>query len=278
MLTRAPSRGADALILDLEDSVAPGSKREARRLIASWLADRKRGDQPLVLARVNPGEELRDDVAAVALPGLVGIVLPKALPELVRRTDDLLTEAEAHAGLDPGSLALVPLVESASGLVGVAELARAPRVSHLGLGEADLAGELRIRPSDDARELLPIRTAVVVACALAGVGPPTGPTYPDFQDLEGLRRSTEALRRLGFRGRTAIHPAQVAIINEVFTPSQEEIEQARWLIGRFEEAEEGGEGVIVDDAGKMIDKAVLRTARETLEIAEVAEVAEVAER
>ena len=115
-------------------------------------------------------------------------------------------------------------------------------------------------PDADATELLPIRVSVVVASAAAGLDPPAGAASTDLADSGGLRRGTEALRRLGFGGRTALHPAQVAVINEVFTPSAADEERARVLLARYRRAVETGQGVFTDDRGQMVDKAVIRTA------------------
>jgi citrate lyase subunit beta/citryl-CoA lyase len=119
------------------------------------------------------------------------------------------------------------------------------RVWQLGLGELDLCAEVGIEPSADERELLPIRVQVVLASAAAGLDPPIGPVSTDFRDLAALRRSTDALRRLGFGSRWAIHPAQVPVINQVFTPSPEQVKAARRLVERYDSALGMGVGVCV---------------------------------
>jgi len=116
--------------------------------------------------------------------------------------------------------------------------------------------------------MAPLRLQLVVASAAAGIAAPVGPTSTDFRDLDALRASTRALLRLGFRGRTAIHPAQVPVINEVFSPSPEEIEAARRLVTAYEDAERQGRGVLTDDHGRMVDVAVVRSARDVLARAE----------
>jgi len=259
-LEKARGRGADALIVDLEDGVAVPDKDRARTDAAAWLSRQVPGTAQL-WCRLN-AETLADDIHAVALPALLGVVVPKAEPESLAVVDSLLTQAEQKIGLPLGDLRVLPLIESARGLLLALDVARSPRVVRLGLGEADLAAELGMRPGPDRAEMAPLRLQVVVASAAAGIGRPVAPTSTDFRDLDAFRISGQALLRLGFRGRTAIHPAQLPVIHEVFTPSEDEILAAEDLLARFAAA---GGGVITDAAGKMVDLAVVRSAREVLE-------------
>lgn len=261
-LERALDRGADALVLDLEDGVAVSAKDTARETVAAFLATGPTG--PELWVRVN-ADRLDDDLPAVATATVAGVLIPKAEPALLARADALLTAAEQDVGLAPGSLRVIPLIETARGLLAVAELARGPRVLRLGIGEADLAAELGIRPGPDRAELAPHRAALVVASAAAGLAAPIAPVETDLSmsDTE-LAERTRALLREGFRARTAIHPRQVPVINTVFTPSEDEIAEARDIVARLEEAERNGSGVAVDRRGRMIDEAVARSAREVL--------------
>ncbi len=226
-LARVRGWGADAVIADLEDSVHASEKPAARAAVAAWLADLPsalhadhagKGQLSEVWVRIN-ADTLAEDVTAVVGPALRGIVLPKAEPALAASLDDLLSRAERDWGLPPGSVAVQPVIETATGLLAAAELASAPRVTRLGIGEADLAAELGVDVRTDPQILGPLRLQLVVASAAAGIAAPVGPASIDFKDLDALRTGTEALLRLGFRARTAIHPAQLACINEVFTPS-----------------------------------------------------------
>ncbi len=260
-LQGAPRRGADALIVDLEDAVAPAGKAAARRTVAGWLEARPAGGGgPDIWVRLN-ADAVGDDVE-VLTSQVAGVVLPKAEPALLASLDQALGAREQTLGVPAGQVAGFALVETAVGLRDLHQVATAARVVHVGLGEADLAAALRLRPSPDGAELAPLRLQVVVASAAAGIGAPVGPVSTDFRDLDGLRRSTEALRRQGFGGRTAIHPAQLPVINDVFTPSAEEVAEARELVEAFEAA---GSGVITDSAGRMVDVAVVRSAREVLQ-------------
>ena len=267
-LARVRAWGADAVIADLEDSVHAGRKAVARAAVAAWLAGlpsapQGKGQLEEIWVRVN-ADTLAEDVAAIVGPALRGIVLPKAEPALTASLDDLLSRAERDLGLPPGSVAVQPVIETAAGLLAAPELASAPRVARLGFGEADLAGELGADVRTDPQILGPLRLQLVVASAAAGIAAPVGPASTDFKDLTALRAGTDVLLRMGFRARTAIHPAQLACINEVFTPSREQIAGARRLVAAFDEATAAGLGVIVGPDGRMADAAVLRAARDVL--------------
>ena len=133
------------------------------------------------------------------------------------------------------------------------------------MGEVDLAADLGVEVSGDERELWPLRTQAVVASAAAGLRPPVGPVWVDVRDLDGLAASTEALRRRGFGSRQTIHPGQVAVVNERFTPSAAEVDRARSLL---EGAEATDAGAWTGPDGTMVDEAVLRSARRTAARAE----------
>ncbi len=258
-LDGARSRGADALIVDLEDGVAFPDKDRARTEAADWFG-RQDTLGPQLWVRVN-AEAPEKDIRAVVSPALLGVVVPKADPESLVLIDQLLTQAEQSIGLPAGQLRVLPLIESARGLLLALDVARSPRVDRLGLGEVDLAAELGMAPGPDRAEMAPLRLQVVVASVAAGIGRPVAPTSTDFRDLGAFRVSAQVLLRMGFRGRTAIHPAQLPVIHEVFTPNEDEILAAEDLVSRFETARAG---VVTDAAGKMVDRAVVRSAREIL--------------
>ena len=193
-----------------------------------------------------------DDLAAVsALPPGVGVRIPKcedplALDDLDRRL---------------GSRPLHVLVESALGVEVAYALTQCVGVATIGLGEADLRADLGV--TDDAG-LLWARSRVVNAAAAAGLPPPNMSVYPDVGDLDGLRRSCEVGRRLGFLGRAAIHPTQLPVIAEAFRPSVDDVARARELVDAAETSESGA--VLTAD-GRFVDEAVLRQARRTLALA-----------
>lgn len=264
-------RGADAVIVDLEDAVAPGARPAARALVRDWLRAQEPGRDELWV-RVNPGDEGALDVAAVVGPGLAGVILAKAeTTEDLTRLDDALTRAEAGAGIPTGSTRVVPLVESAAAVLAAPALAAGPRVSRLQLGEADLAADLGLHPGPDGQEFAAIRSHVVLVSAAAGIDPPVAPVSTDFRDLDALRAGTEALRRSGFVGRACIHPAQVAVVNEVFTPSSADLTWARGVVDAYAavtgEGSGAGSAVVTGPDGRMIDRAVVRRADRLLALA-----------
>ncbi len=265
-LERSTSRGADAVIADLEDAVAAARRPAARTAIAAWLTSDQVEGQRWV--RINAGPEGLKDLDAVHSVHLSGVVVPK-----VRRVDDLEPVAEALALLDRSQgnagrgVALMVLVETAGALRDVHAIAEHPAVRMLQMGELDLAAELGIQPSNDGSELSYARSHVVMASAAAGLDPPVGAVSPDFKNLEGYRSSCERLRRLGFFARAAIHPAQIPVIHRVFTPSAAEVEAARRTLSRYEAEVSAGSAVLTDTDGSMVDEAVVRASRRTLALA-----------
>ena len=257
VVSKAGTRGADALILDLEDAVAPGAKPTAGEL---WVR--------LNTPSLEDGELTAADLDAAVSPRTRGFVVAKTegaddLEFVVRTT----TELARRRGLDAAQFGLAPIIESPAGLENLKEIARFPGVVRLNLGEVDAVSALGLEPGDDELELLPLRSAIVVASAAAGLRPPAGSVFRDPQDPDGLRRSSQRLRRLGFYGRSVIHPAQIAVVHDVFTPSETEIAAARKVAARYDEELAKGNGVYLDDEGQMIDIAVVRAAWRTLEVA-----------
>jgi citrate lyase subunit beta/citryl-CoA lyase len=257
-MDKALTSEANAVVLDLEDAVAPNRKRQARENVAALL--RSQPQKP-VFVRINaPGSALAaEDIEAVAGPNLSGLRLPKTeSPEEVRRVAGRLAALGCEAVVQC-------LIESALGLEMVFEIARSDeRVAGVGLGEADLAADLGVR---DEAGLLYARSRVVAVARAAGLPGPVQSVYTNVRDPEGLRRSTEEGKGMGFLGRSAIHPSQVPIINEVFTPTEDEIAGARDLLDRLEESAGEGTGAFVLEDGRFVDRAVVEGARRTLALA-----------
>lgn len=260
LLRKAAGRGADALVLDLEDAVALSAKERARQAVAAYLSAPP-GTVPAWI-RVN-SDQIEADLS-VLTPAAAGVWLPKAEPESLHDLDEALLATERRLGLPPRAFPVVPLIETARGVLTCAQMAAAPRVLRLGIGEADLAGELGLRPDADRTEFAPIRSQVVVASAAARIIAPVGPVETDVRDTERLARTTQALLRQGFRARGAIHPGQVDTINATFTPDAAEVAAARRVLDAMERAERDGSGVAVDDEGRLVDRAVVRAAEEVL--------------
>ncbi|GGJ50028.1 HpcH/HpaI aldolase/citrate lyase family protein [Streptomyces brasiliensis] len=258
LFAKAAGGQADAMVLDLEDAVPAAEKGTARGAVTAWLeGPRPVGTQTWV--RVD-AIGLADDLDAVVRPGLDGLLLAKCSPASLGELAETLARHEAARGLGP--VPVVGLVEDAGSLLALPELAAHERLTTLGIGEVDLLGDLRIaRKAGTANAITTLRLQVVLHCAAAGLPAPVAPTSTDFRDLDAFRRTTRELVDLGFRSRTAIHPAQVPVIHEVLTPGKDEVAAARDVLDRFVEA---AGGVTLDAAGRLIDAAVIRAAQETL--------------
>jgi len=265
MLEKALTRGADALILDLEDGVPEAVKSTARKICAAWINDNQHTATEKWV-RLNPMVELlASDLDAVITAGIDGVYLPKVSSASdVERTSDMIDDLETARGMRPDSVRIAPLLETAESILEIPSIAAAPRVSHMALGETDLAADLGMDPSPDGREMNPIRIAVVVASSASGLRSPIGPVQTAFQDIESLRTTSQMLRRMGYGGRAAIHPRQVPVINEAFSPTVAEVENASDVIERFDVARANGAAVTVAADGSLIDEAVVRRARVTL--------------
>lgn len=260
-LTAAESSAAPALILDLEDGVAPSAKAVAVANAARFVAgshDRQ------VWVRVDPAD-WAGPLAAVVGPGLTGIFLAKAeSADQLRAVAALLDTLEDARGLPARSIRVIPIVESPAGLAALADIASAPRVLRLGMGEADLVAALGIRRSTGDPELLLVRSLVVLASAVAGLAAPVASTSTDFRDLAALAVGCRQLRSLGFAARTAIHPAQLPVIAAAFAPTETEVARAQAMVAAFDTAVDSGHGVVSAD-GALVDLAVVRSARTVLD-------------
>jgi citrate lyase subunit beta / citryl-CoA lyase len=261
---------ADALILDLEDSVAPGRKAEARELVAAFLA-RQTGRPSWVRVNAIFDPEHEADLASVVPARPDGIVLPK-----VRSPADVVSLAgrleflERRAGVEPGRTRILPIAtETASAVLALAGFARCgPRLAALTWGAEDLAVALGAATNVDERgEWLPpyqlARSLCLLAAAAAGV-PALDTVCVDLRDEERLAREAALAKRDGFVGKLAIHPAQVEVLNRAFRPDQDEISVARRVVAAFDAA--GNPGVIALD-GRMLDRPHLTRARRTLALA-----------
>ncbi len=264
-LVGALDRGADAVIADLEDGVAPAAKDEARRNATAWLADAPAPDPVATGAqrwvRINSDDRTIGDLDAVVHPHLAGIVLPKATLSRLSDLEDTIAYLENECGIEALSVRVNALIESAQGILDAVALAAHPRVDRLAIGEADLTAELGISPTAGVHGLWPLRMQLVVASAAAAIAAPVGPVQTDITDLEFLRRSSDELNAAGFGARSAIHPTQIPVINEVFAPSPDDVEWAEKLIAEFAARTDDGMGVFTDAAGSMVDEAVVRRAR-----------------
>ncbi|MBD3731330.1 MAG: CoA ester lyase [Sphingopyxis sp.] len=266
---KASGIGADVLILDLEDSVAPSMKEAARAQVAALLDDRSQRDWSFFV-RVNPFDTgmTFDDLAAVVKPGLDGLLIPKANGAAdIARIGEELDRLEAKAGMTQGSVKIaVVATETPLAMFNLGSYTPPhPRLAALTWGAEDLAAAIGAtgNKEEDGHWTDPYRLArslCLYASASAGVAP-VDTLYADFRNPEGLEADCRRARRDGFTGRIAIHPDQVAIINRCFSPSDEEIAEAQKIVDAF--AANPDAGTLGID-GKMVDIPHLKAARRTL--------------
>ena len=265
-VARAGERGADAVILDLEDAVPAEEKPAARAALPDAIATVARGAAPMV--RANAGLlDLARDLEAAVHPGLAAVVLPKVEePALVRAASAAVGELEAARGLAPGGVRLILQVETPAALFVLPAIAAAdPRVAAITLGPEDFTAAMGAATDDAA--LLGPNLAVVAAARAAGIVPLgfVG-SIAGFEDLEDYARRIAAARRLGFRGAMAIHPSQVPVLNAGFAPGAEEVAWARRVLAGDAAARAEGRGAFRLD-GRMVDPPVVRRAAEILALA-----------
>lgn len=271
MIEKALGLNADAVMLDIEDGVAPSEKDTARKLIAEALGKEKGANSPTRFVRVNAigHARMKADLDAVLKPGLDGLVLPKVQTvEEVLQVETILTRREPKVKIELNSVKLLIAIESPRGLINAPAIAScSSRVVGLMFGAEDFGRELGLPTSREAeaRDMIYARSALAVAAASANVQAIDG-VWVDLKDIEGLSSFARQSRRLGFTGMSLIHPSQIDPINTVFSPAPEEIDYAERVIGAFEEANARGDGS-VSLGGQLIDRPIVERARRTLEMA-----------
>jgi citrate lyase subunit beta / citryl-CoA lyase len=254
-VAKALVAGADAVVVDLEDAVPPDRKADAREAVAVAV-DAAAADGPQVWVRVNdPDGPWGDaDLDAVTGSGVAGLRVPRSAdPDTVRRVAE-------RTGLP-----LQLVIETAAGLTRAVELATAhPLVAGIGLGEADLSADLRL-VSDAGLDWA--RGWVVVAARAAGLPSPVQSVWTDVADLDGLRASCERGLATGFVGRSVVHPRQLPVVHDVYTPTPEQVRHATAVVRTADEARARGEVAVLDEDGRFVDPAVVERARVVLELA-----------
>lgn len=263
-VARAHTRGADVIILDLEDSIPPGEKNAARAALPG--AARIVGQAgAAVCVRINrPMEMSIPDIAAAVMPEVSVLMLPKLMgPEHVKLLSEVVAAREAALGLPIGHTRFIGVVETPQALPALPAIASAdPRMAGLAVGIEDLCTELEAVPGADAIYVFSMQ--VIAAARGAGILPMGSVgAFADFSDLDAYRASLKRSRRLGFGCASCIHPAQVPIINEEYGPSPAEVDRASRLIAAFEVALAQGQGAVAFE-GAMIDLPVVDRARKVL--------------
>jgi citrate lyase subunit beta/citryl-CoA lyase len=271
-VSRAPQTGADVICLDLEDSVPPAEKAKARAMAAEAIETMPRGSLA-TFVRVNDVHTglLEDDLLAVVRPGLDGIVLSKTESvDMVERADHYLTILERQHGMESGTVGIIPLIESAKGILNCRDIcAASPRLVGVSLGAEDLSVDMGLERSKAARELEWPRAQLSAAAAAAGLVPIDTPE-PDYTDMEHLERDAGFARSLGFRGKYCIHPDQVEVVNRVFSPTAQEITEAIEIVRLLDEEGIAKGRAAIPANGKMIDTPVYWQAKRLLQWAEAA--------
>jgi citrate lyase subunit beta/citryl-CoA lyase len=271
MLLNAAVYGADSIVLDLEDAVSVAEKDAARILVRNALRSISYRDVE-VTVRVNSlstpfGREDFEEIVPLA-PSVLR--LPKCeTADDVLRAEKLIGELEEKSGVPAGSVKLIPIIESAFGASNLPEIVRSsPRVAALNFGAEDYTADLGAERTKEGRELDDIRSRIVAAARIAGIQA-LDSVFADVNDSEGLFEEAFRVRRLGFDGKSVIHPRQIAIVHRAFTPSEKEIEYAGRVVAAIEEAAVRKSGVVALN-GRMIDAPVVAKARKVLALAEAA--------
>jgi len=267
---KIPSYGSDGVILDLEDSVPIQLKTEARANVEQAIPELS-AKGVHVFVRINRVDEFdREDLKAVVQNGLSGIVLPKLDgPGEIGALSRVLDRLEEEKGLEKGFVKLLPILETAKSMQLAYEIACCERVmgiAGLSAKNGDVARALGYQWTTEGLETLFMRSKVVMAARAAGVQP-IGGLWQDVHNLDGLRKSASFNRQLGFVGELILHPSNAPIVNEIYAPSEEDIEYYSGMVEAFEAAERNGVSAIMY-RGEHIDYAHVKTAREMLTIAE----------
>jgi citrate lyase subunit beta/citryl-CoA lyase len=266
-LAKADARGADAVILDLEDSVAEAVRDRALDAASRWIASRPDPHSPVVVVRINPLSKgrMQPEIMGLVSPNLTAVQIPKVdSPHDIRVVSDFLGYAEGVRGLAYGQTRIWPLIESAAAVQRAGRLARAStRVAFMGGGAAeggDLAASVGFRWTASMQETHPLRAKMLLDARAAGVPNPMSGIFVDIDDLEGLQRFALQNRDLDYEGMMVIHPSHVEVVNKVFGPTEDELQEAEEIIAAVVSAAHRGDGAITV-RGKMVDEAHAKTAR-----------------
>ncbi len=278
MVAKVGTVGADAVILDLEDAVPIAEKEATRQVVRQAIDDITLNTKTPVYVRINPlgGKTVfsqdigAQDLEAVVCPNLAGVVFPKveAAAEVLA-IDRIIAELEAARGIPTGQIEVMPILETAKGILNAREITAAcpRRVPRVAVGAGDLTFDLGIEWTRDETEILFARSFVVLASRAAGIEPPMDTVYADIADDEGLLRSAKLAKQLGFQGKTCIHPRQVPIVNAVFSPTAQQVDYARRVVEAFAQAEREGKASVMFE-GKLLDYPIVEKERRLLAKAE----------
>ena len=268
ILLNADFLGSDSIILDLEDAVAPTEKDAARVLVRNAITSL--GYTREVIVRINPVESpyWQKDLRAI-IPVKPDMIMPTKVgcAADVKIVADFITQLEKEFGMEEGGVKMIPLIETALGVENAYEIASADsRVTAIFLGGEDFTADMRCKRTKEGTEIFYARSRMVLAARAAGVDVYDTP-WTDVEDYDGLIEDAKFAKSLGFTGKSSISPRHIPFINEVFSPTEEEIQYARDVFACIEKAKAEGKGV-VSLRGKMIDAPIVARARQVLEAAE----------
>ena len=276
MFNKSLTLAADALILDLEDSVSPELKQQARTQSCDWLKEADFGGREK-LVRINPLDSPwgRDDLEAIVQCAPDAVVIPK-ITDLgdVEAIDDLLTEQELKQELAPVSIPLIIIAtETPTAVLNLSQMIRHQRINGAAWGAEDLAAELGARAKRDSEgnylEVFSVARSFCLLAAVAAEVQPIDAPFVDIKDSEGLKRECALTASMGFTGKLTIHPSQIDVVNKVFLPSAEEVEKAEELLAAFEKSQQEGRMAFTFN-GEMVDVPHLKKARSIIARANLA--------
>lgn len=268
-MEKALGSEADAVVFDLEDAVAPSEKVDARQMIHGLLEELEGGaasGRPAIFVRTNGMDTPwgLEDLKAVYSPKITGVMVPKA--ETREQMERLHQELDALT-VDGHEPEVLPFIESARAVKYLGEIAAgSSRIGRVCFGGVDYSLDVGASSEAEDMGLFYARSMLVLESRVAGLAAPIDTVYANFRNLEGLRQDALQAKKLGFFGKLVIHPAQVAPVNEVFTPSEAEVERARRIVAAYDEAVQGGVGAS-NLSGEMVELPIAERARRLLELA-----------
>ena len=271
MIQNCAIYGSDGVLLDLEDSISISEKDSARKLVKHALKTLDFGPVERVV-RINGLDTpfFKDDLEEIVPSRPDAVRIPKIdSPNDIQTADEIITRLEREHGMEPGSVRIHAMLETARAIVNAPSIAASsPRILGLTIGGQDLAADLGIKATREGLEMLYAKSAVILAAKANGLLA-FDTVYTDINNPEGLREQARMSVSLGFSGKAAIHPSQISIIHEAFSPDEKEVRKAERIVRGAKEAEERGLGVVAVD-GRMVDAPVVAQAVRTLELARLA--------
>lgn len=275
MMDKLPSLPVDGFIFDLEDTVPPEEKANARAMTKEYIPKVTPGTSWIRINGMPTGFFHEDLEAFVGTPGLAGFVCPKQdSPGDVAAIDRLIASLEVRRGIEPGSTPIIVMIESAAGVLSSREIIGASKriesAVYAGGEDGDMNVSLGATWSSEGPEMMFVRQFTFTAARACGIEYPLDGVFSNVRDHEGFRRDTVLSKRLGFRGRTVIHPGQIDAANEIYTPTAKEIEYAHRVIEAYEAALKRGTASTTVD-GKLVDVAMAKTAQRVLDLVKLIE-------